>query len=180
MKIKEKQNVINLLLKILLPFACLVWIAFIFNNSLQTAEQSSVQSTTVVDTVQKVVKVIAPQSKIANATGSAYDKLHAVIRSLAHFAEFALLGVLLGWCYFAYTMKWKYFFIPSIFVLIIPVIDEWIQSFVDGRAWEAFDLVLDIFGGAAGITFAALSVFVGLLVYEKETKRKAKKNQKTA
>jgi VanZ family protein len=178
MKIKETQKIIQLLLKILLPIACLAWVVFIFSNSLQTAEQSSVQSTTVVDTVQQVAKVIAPESKIANATGSAYEKLHAVIRSFAHFTEFAVLGVLLGWCYFAYTLKWKYFFIPGLFVLLVPILDEWMQSFVEGRAWEAFDLLLDVLGGAAGIMFAALSVVVGLLICEKATKRKPKRQEK--
>ena len=169
-----KQNIIILAIRILLSVACLLWLGFILGNSLRTGEQSSAQSTTVVDTVQQVAKAIAPESKIANATGSAYDKLHAAVRAFAHFTEFALLGVLFGWCYFAYTLKWKFFFIPCLGAVLTALVDEWIQSFVKGRGWEITDLLLDGFGCAAGLLFASLTVLVGLLIYEKRARKNVK------
>ena len=175
MRAKGKQNVIMLALKILLPIMCFLWITFILTNSLQTAGESSAQSETVVETVQRVAKAIAPESTIANATGETYDKLHLLVRACAHVMEFAVLGVLLGWCYFAYTLKWKLYFIPCLGVLLIAAVDEWIQTFVEGRAWEMTDLLLDSFGGVTGVLFAALSVVLGLLIYEKRLLKKAEK-----
>lgn len=175
MSIKGEQKEIRLALKILLPIACALWIAVILANSLQTAGESSAQSATVVETVQRVAKAIAPESAIANATGEAYDKLHLLVRACAHFVEFAVLGVLLGWCYFAYTLQWKFFFIPCLGAAFVAAIDEWAQTFVEGRAWETTDLLLDCFGGVAGALFAALSVVIGLLIYEKSLQKRTKK-----
>lgn len=172
MRRKGKQNVILLALKILLPVACCLWITFILANSLQTAGESSTQSATVVETVQRVAKIIAPESTIANATGETYDKLHSAVRACAHILEFAVLGALLSWCYFAYTQEWKFFFIPCLAPLLVALVDEWLQTFVDGRAWEATDLLLDSLGGVAGVMFAALSVVLGLLIYEKRMLKK--------
>ena len=167
-----KQKVITLALKILLPVACCLWIAFIFTNSLQAGGESSSQSAAVVETVQRVAQAIAPESTIANATGEAYDKLHSAVRACAHVTEFAVLGLLLGWCYFAYTLNWKLYFIPLLGALLVALLDEWLQTFVDGRAWEVTDLLLDSLGGLAGVVFAALSVVLGLLIYEKRMLKK--------
>ena len=107
MKVKTWQKYIRTVLRIVLTIACVVTIGFIFSNSLKTAEQSSAQSSTVVETIQKVAQVIAPESKIATATGEEYEALHELIRAWAHFAEFFLLGVLFGWCYCSYTLQKK-------------------------------------------------------------------------
>ena len=170
---KGKQNKIRTVLRVLLPIACLLWLTFILMNSLQTGEQSSAQSATVVKTVQQVAKVIAPESAIANATGAAYDKLHNFVRSFAHFIEFAVLGVLFGWCYFAYTFKRRYLYFPVIGAVLVPVIDECMQSFVSGRGSELFDVAVDTCGGLAGILFAALSVVIGALIYERRLRERA-------
>lgn len=175
MKSVGKQKIIILASRILLSIACLLWLGFILSNSLRTGEQSSAQSKTVVETIQQVAKVIAPASKIANATGDTYDKLHAVVRAFAHFTEFAILGALLGWCYFAYTVKWKLFFLPCLGAVLTAVVDEWLQSFVTGRGWEIVDLLLDGLGGFAGLLLAALSVVIGLWIYEKRARKTADK-----
>lgn len=168
----DKTQVIRLALRIVTTLACLIWAAFILSNSLKTSEQSSTQSAAVVETVQKVAKAIAPQSKIANATGEAYDMLHVFVRNLAHFGQFAVLGALLCWCYFAYTLQVKHFYLPILGVVCIPIFDEWIQGFVAGRSWELIDLALDICGGFIGLFCAMLSVYIGCWVYKRK-KRKA-------
>ena len=171
MRGKEKQNGIRTALRIILPIACLLWIAFILGNSLRTGEQSSEQSATVVEAVQRVAKVIAPESKIANATGDTYDRLHSVVRACAHAGEFAVLGALLCWCYFAYTSKLTYFYFPVIFLLLFPTIDECLQGFVSGRSGELIDLILDTSGGLIGLLLATLSVAIGVLIYERRTRK---------
>ena len=158
--------------RLLLTAACGFMVGFILYNSIQTAVESARQSSRVVEVVQQVVAVVAPNSPIVTATGSAYDKLHAVVRVMAHFSEYALLGLLAGWCYRSYTNKKFWVLIPTISLTVLACVDEWLQTFVDGRAWETMDLLLDGCGGAAGITFAALSVVLGLLIYEKRMLKK--------
>ena len=175
MKTKLRQNKIRTLFKILLPILCIFWLTFIFSNSLQTGEASSAQSSTVVDSVQSVAKVVAPNSWVANATGEEYDKLHSGVRISAHFLQFALLGALLCWCYFAYTLRIAYIYLPICAVLLVPFIDECLQGFVSGRATELSDILTDLTGGIFGFILAALSVIIGVIIY----KSKRKKNKKT-
>ncbi len=150
----ERKKILRLLVQILLPIACAAWVAFIFSNSLRTGEQSTEQSSTVVEVVQKVVQVFAPNSSIATATGPAYDKLHAVVRTLAHFAEFAVLGALLCWCYFAYTKKWSFVWLPLLGLLFVPAVDELLQKWTDARAAQWSDYVVDVGGCLTGFVFA--------------------------
>ncbi len=171
----HRNNIIRLILRIVLPIACILWLAFIFSNSLQTAEQSTAQSTTVVDKVQDVAQIVAPQSPIATATGKDYERLHLIIRDLAHFIQFMVLGVLVGWCYFAYTTKLHFFYLPAIVLLIVPIVDEWLQTYSSGRAGEFADVLTDTYGGMAGLAVALLTFFAGFLIYKMKTRDKVAK-----
>lgn len=153
-------------LRILLSLACAGVLVFIFSNSLKTGEQSSAQSSKVVDTVQDAVAIVAPQSPIATATGEDYDALHSLIRSMAHFGEFALLGALGVWCALSYTHKKPFVFFPLIGVVIVPILDEVLQSFVSSRGSEIKDVLIDIAGGMSGMIFALGCVFVGICIFE--------------
>ncbi len=167
----KRQNKIRLTAKILLPVLCGLWLAFIFSNSLQTGTESSAQSSSVVDAVVAVAKWVAPQSSVANATGEGYDKLHSLVRTLAHFTEFAVLGALAGWCYFAYTGRLTHCYIPVLGTLLVPFIDELLQKFTSERAASFSDILVDSLGGIAGLAFAGLTVWLGWRIYQ------AKKNK---
>jgi VanZ family protein len=169
---KVKQNKIRLVFKIILPIACLLWWTFILTNSLRTGDQSAAQSSSVVNTVQEVAKVVAPQSGIANATGAAYNNLHTLIRNCAHVGQFVVFGFLLCCCYFAYTFKIRYFYFPIIAVVLTPLIDECIQGFVAGRGSELLDLILDTCGGIAGMLFASLGIAIGALVRDVKARKR--------
>ena len=158
-KIFHKTNVVTAL-KILLPTAYLLLLVFIFGNSLQPGEQSAQTSSRVVDTVQAVVAWIAPESPIATATGEAYERLHADIRILAHFSEFVLLGALTCGCALAYGIKWKYFWLGLGSLLIVPILDETLQSFTANRAAELLDVMVDFSGGIVGFSLVLLFGYV--------------------
>jgi VanZ family protein len=157
-------------LRITLTILCLLVLAWIFSNSLQTGEQSAEQSQTVVDVVQDTAGVIAPDSSIANATGDDYATLHNSVRNFAHFAEFALLGFLLTCCYFSYTRQKQYFVIPAGLVLLTPMIDECLQTFIVARGAEISDVFLDTAGGFTGMIAALLSLAVIWIIYKKKGK----------
>ena len=105
-----------------------------------------------------------------------YNNLHALIRNCAHVAQFAILGALFCFCYLAYTFKMRYFHFPIIGVVLIPIIDECLQGFVSGRGGELNDLLLDTYGGIAGLVFAGLIVAIGALIYEVKKKEKTNEN----
>ncbi len=170
---KKRENTIRFVLKILLPIACVAWIAFIFSNSLKTGAQSSAQSSTAVAVVQKVAQVVAPSSKIATATGEDYDILHAVVRKLAHFTEFAGLGALLCWCYFAYTSRYKWAWLPAVGVLLVPVIDELLQTLTNARACSVVDMCIDAGGGAVGLLLAWVVVLIIWKIWGKSKSNEA-------
>lgn len=135
-------------------------VGFILYNSLQPATQSAQQSNCVVALVQRAVAVVAPNSSIANATGDAYQRLHEIVRTLAHFSEYAFLGALGGWCCLSYTLKKLFYGIPMVAVTVLAGVDEWLQTFACGRAAQWSDVAVDICGGTVGLAFAALTVFI--------------------
>ena len=153
--------------RILLSVACAFAVGFIFYNSMQTAAESTEQSGQVVEMVQQVVAVFTPNSSMVTATGAEYDKLHAIVRTLAHFSEFALLGALAGWCCRAYTSKKKWMLVPLGGVALVSVLDEWLQTAVEGRGAQFLDVLVDVAGGIAGIVFAILTVWLAVKLIQK-------------
>ena len=162
-------------LRIILTLACIGVLVFIFSNSWASASASSASSSAVTDAVQSVVKVFAPNSFIATAVGDDYKKLMSWVRTCAHFAEFALMGALFIWCYFSYTKRRRTLYIPLLGILCVPFIDECIQLFSDGRAWEIADVLVDILGGISGAGFAVL--VVGLLFWRGAVRKKRREEQ---
>ncbi len=158
-------------LRIIMPILCAFVLAFIFGQSLQTGEQSAQTSSKVVDAVQEVAQVVAPGSKVATATGAAYDKLHADIRALAHFAEFVLLGAVVCGCCLVYTQKKKYWLFGIAGLVIVPILDEMLQSFTANRAAEIIDILLDFSGGIVGFSLV-LGCFYGICYWIKARKNK--------
>jgi VanZ family protein len=151
----------------------MVMLGFIFSNSLKTGEESSQQSSAMVEVVQEVAAVIAPHSAIATATGAAYDQLHELVRAFAHFAEFALFGALLFWCVASYTWKKEGLLFALAGVFVVPVIDENLQRFAANREAELCDVVVDIVGGISGALFAIVVLIIIVCVEERcRNKRK--------
>ena len=172
MKVAKKGKIF---LRVILTALCIGVYAFIFGNSARTGAESSAQSGSVVAFVQRIFKAIAPNSFIANAQGKDYERLHAIIRTLAHFAEFALLGALLIWCFASYTMKPVWFIVPLALVLFSPIVDECIQLFTSARVADVKDLITDTLGGYAGALFASITLWIGKSIYKKKERNNGKK-----
>lgn len=165
------------LLRVLLPIVCVALLTFIFGNSLKTGEQSNKQSSTVVHAVQTVAGWVAPDSAIATATGAAYDHLHAWVRVAAHFLEFAALGAAMTWCCLSYTFRKRYLLFPFLLILIVPVVDETLQTFTHERAAELADIGVNTLGGICGALFAL--IVTGLILLGlRNTFRKEREEEK--
>lgn len=174
---KETRKIWRTTLRIVLPIVCVALLAFIFGNSLQSGIKSTKQSESMTGAVQTVAGWVAPNSTIATATGAAYERLHKWVRIFAHFTEFGALGAALVWCAFAYSLKKRWLFIPTALILLVPIVDENLQRFAPGRAFEFFDIVVNTFGGVCGGVFAVLVTGL-ILLGLKKSEQKAEKKKK--
>jgi VanZ family protein len=81
-----------------------------------------------------------------------------MVRKAAHFCEYALFGLLITSTIHAWRVKIKpHVYMLLFWCLLIPVSDESLQLFVDGRAGMVQDVVLDFAGAIFGIL-----VYVGI------------------
>ena len=78
-----------------------------------------------------------------------------LIRKLAHFSEFACLGLLLGWLR-SPEGGFRGFAAPALLGTLAACVDETIQRFVPGRESSLIDVWIDIFGVCAGILLLRL------------------------
>ena len=165
---EKNQKALLWAVRILLSMACAFAVGVILYNSIQTAVESARQSRRAVEVVQKVVATVAPNSPIVTATGEAYDRLHAAVRTLAHFSEYALLGALGAWCYRSYTDKKIWLLAPSVGVTLLAVTDECLQTMADGRGAQFVDVLVDVCGGCVGVVFALFVIWaVGKIIQKR-------------
>ena len=78
-----------------------------------------------------------------------------LIRKLAHFSEFACLGLLLGWL-ISPEGGFRGFAAPALLGTLAACVDETIQRFVPGRESSLIDVWIDIGGVCAGILLLRL------------------------
>ncbi len=133
-------------------FLCLalltVNLLFIWGNSLLPEGTSSVFSSWVKDILARIFPGL-------NAGGG--DRGHAMVRKLAHFSEFALLGLLLRWLFaMLLTRTFPQFGMPLLAGFLVACLDEIIQSFVPGRNPSLFDVGIDTAGVVLGIVLITL------------------------
>ena len=92
----------------------------------------------------------------------------AIIRTLAHFCEFAGLGFLM--CNFLFALKNKLRpFLSIIFSIIYAATDEIHQYFVPGRACQLSDLTVD----TCGIVFAVVVFCIIIYIISKNKYKKS-------
>lgn len=80
------------------------------------------------------------------------EKLERPLRKMAHFTEYACMGVLvwLLWSLWLPERRLLYV-IPIAWVFVSAVLDEFHQSFVPGRYAGFGDVCVDTLGGVAGL-----------------------------
>lgn len=152
----------NILKKIIIYLFTFFWMAIIFYFSSQTAAVSTDTSNSFTALLLRAIGI--------TPTVELIEGLRSIIRTLAHFGIFGILGV----HYYlscAVSNRVKHLFIVSLLLsLAYAIIDELHQLFSDGRAFQFFDVVIDFAGAAVFI-----SLFMALIFACK--KRKEKKNK---
>lgn len=146
---------------------------FIFSFSEQTGEESGSLSYA----ISRLGVELWDKLTGGNLTEAVMDELALYfehpLRKAAHFAEYAVMGVLVYSILYCLTeRKGRRFLLCFIWVFLSAAADELHQYFVPGR-WGSFaDVILDTCGGMAGMyVWYRFFIFVERKVQEKQTRR---------
>lgn len=151
----------TLFFRVLTTVCTVLLIAFIFYNSIKPAKESSESSGRVLALLNNIFEFFG--------IGPVFNQ--NIVRTLAHFGEFGLLGVLSSLSFQSFLRHKRKNMIFSVFtVASVALIDECIQLFSDGRAFQIEDMFIDISGGVVG----ALLVFIVLCLVDVSRKRRFK------
>jgi VanZ family protein len=129
--------------KLIIPLLTLVWIFVIFSFSLQNGSISSLQSGVITKYIHTLLSNININLELT--------LLSLIIRKLAHFTEFFILGCLVRQSSFDLKRNDLLFYI-----FLIPILDEFIQSFIPDRAMSVMDMGIDSFGIVTGIIIISI------------------------
>lgn len=142
-----------------LSFLTVLLIGFIFYNSSLNADDSSVQSSGVLDFINNLFR--------ANSIDFCFSE--NFVRKCAHFAEYFALGALLFFTVKSYVNKLDYkITLAFIIGLVTACVDESIQLFSKGRSCQLSDVVLDFFG-------VCTAVLIFCFIFKCVSKRKFKR-----
>ena len=152
------------ILRIVLIAMLLTLFTFIFGFSNQDAEQSSSLSRQITEDVTKNIESI--QKLEPSKKAEVLNKIEHVIRKLAHFSLYTLVGILSMSLMSTYKIKQlKRIGISLGIGILYAISDEFHQSFVPGRGPMVSDVFIDTFGVVFG--FVVSMVFIKIFWREK-------------
>jgi VanZ family protein len=126
----------------------LVWIAFI---SFASSGSFSASNTSLI--VGPILHWLFP-----NASPDTLDVMHAIVRKIAHFLEYALLGVLAARAFRGSSkaaVRGHWFYISVALIVVYALVDEYHQSFVASRTASIYDSFIDMAGGLTAVLVVA-------------------------
>ena len=154
--------------KWILTAATVIWCLVIWHFSLAPATESSATS----GTVRQFCNALLTEM------GIPFQFTSTMVRKIAHFAEFFVLGVLSCATLLAHRMP-----LPMLLAagaaFLVAAVDECIQMFVPGRGPGVLDVLLDTAGGTCG-ALAFWGIFLLILYMKKKRKEKSEKMSKTS
>lgn len=125
--------------RVIFGVLAVLWLGFIFFNSLQDAETSS-----------GISKGLLEMLGLPHA-------IETIVRKLAHFTFFMVLGILVSGAFSARKLQSVAILLC---VLLCACTDETLQLFSLGRSSELRDVWIDFAGGALGVVVAAVYGFI--------------------
>lgn len=132
----KKKKIISIVLVI-------VWMIFIFTMSSFDANESSSQSNFIVDLIVNILNI------------DNVDVISYIVRKLAHFTEYLILGILVCNMLRCYDKK---YYLAIIICVLYAISDEVHQAFVPGRSPQIYDMLIDSFGSICGIVL--VNIFI--------------------
>ena len=119
----------------------LIWMIFIFIMSSFDASESSAQSNIIVNFISNIFNI------------NNIEFLSLIIRKLAHFTEYFILGIL---TYNLIKNYRKKYYIAIIICIIYAISDEIHQIFIPGRSCQITDILIDSIGAITAIYICKL------------------------
>lgn len=116
----------------------LIWMIIIFIMSSFNAEDSANQSNFIVNIIANILNI------------NNISLLCLIIRKLAHFTEYLILGTLVINMFTKNNAK-KTYLLSILLCIIYAISDEIHQIFVPGRACQIKDILIDSVGSITGI-----------------------------
>ncbi len=148
------KNKSPILLRIISLIFLIGWMGLIFYMSHQNASVSSGMSGNL---IKNVVRFFIPQISESDLL-SIVSAMQFIVRKTAHFAFYAILGILS----FIHISTYKslpikaWFFLSLVVSMLYSASDEYHQTFVAGRSGELRDILIDTLGALTGIIFALI------------------------
>ena len=156
----ERTGLQRTWVRILLTVLTLAVMGMIFFISTETAEQSDETSGYF---TRQVIDVLYPDyaKYEKKQQQSLYDSIQTVIRKMAHYTEFAILGFLMRLCLESWfgKRKWQTPVSWGLSTLYAST-DEMHQILIDGRSGQWTDILLDSAGVLSGVLIAVLVLFL--------------------
>lgn len=151
---KKKKVIVTVTAAVML----LILYLFIFVFSAQNAEQSGSISRIITKKCVKFFNALTGGHWSRDFMESLTTYFEHPVRKLAHFAEYACMGILLYviWSQWMSVRKHLCLLVPS-WVFLSAALDELHQWFVPGRYASIADVLLDTCGGAFGMLLMILA-----------------------
>ena len=168
---KRRKSLFYCIISILLLLSVMI---FIFCMSSQVAELSSNTSG---GFIEGILKLFYPGFNALSSfkQQSIVDGLQGIVRKLAHFSIYTLLGMLSFNATYCFSEKKKFLFPISIAIgVLYSMSDEFHQLFVEGRSGEIRDVCID----SSGVILGVLLMFSITLLYNHIILKKKIKNER--
>lgn len=173
------KNILKHIIRYLLMICIVIVCCTIFRFS---SEQSTESSRTSVGVTKFIVSIIWQDNPEVN-TDTLINTIHPIIRKVAHFSIYLLLGTLVMFCAQTFKGCKEYKFDASVMLCFFyACTDEFHQLFVPGRSGEFTDVCLDTVGATFGILLVMIIVWIVEKIKNRNSnkpKQLAEKNEET-
>lgn len=163
---KNRKIILDILRFSLPSVLTILWLCFIYGNSLQTGAESGEASGQVHHIMNMPFELLGLGAPLSEH----------FIRKAAHFTEFFILGALICadlWCFSALRLRRPLCIsLPTIFsalpiCALLASCDEFLQSFVDGRGPSIKDVLIDSSGAFTAILIFGVLFYIARLIYSR-------------
>lgn len=155
------KKTLRFLLKPLSFVPAALVMVMIFNFSAQDGVSSSALSTEITETIVHSFNYRMNMGWTPYEQAALVESLEYIVRKLAHFGEYALLGLALAIPLYTYGVRqWKLPLLAESICVAYAFLDEYHQMFSAGRSPRLTDVAIDSAGAITGILIAQILCFI--------------------